>query len=225
MAEAAKKIVNLRPPEQIIDQTKASEPWLRQKGEPALWFSRFNLYIDLGPKRSLRAAIAADPASQKATKAGPEKKLSDVSVPGAWRRAAQLWRWKERAEAFELHRQDIYAQFIRKSANECQYASKAYRIMELNMLAKNLRAQIREGMTLKELIKISAQLQSVMRDMAAETKDFDNDGTLDARDSSAFKKMYAHDIEEQYKGKLKHAMPIERNQIILEKQAALDAIK
>jgi hypothetical protein len=79
----AKNITNLRAPEQDFEQNQPIEPWLRQKNEPADWFMRFKRYLDLGPKRSLRAVVASDSGPQKATKG--TGKLSDVSVPGSWK--------------------------------------------------------------------------------------------------------------------------------------------
>jgi len=158
-------------PEQVSEQKQPEKPWLRQKNEPALWFMRFKNYLNLGPKRSLRAAFAAEPTAKKATKSLEGKKLSEVSVPGAWKRAVKVWNWKERCEAYDLHEQEIYAQCIRRQASECLYASKAYRILELNNLATLLRAQIKTGMDLKEYLAVTARLQSVMRDIALEMEE------------------------------------------------------
>ena len=69
MAEAANNILQFSNQEQVSQQKQPENTWLRQKSEPALWYMRFRRYLDLGPKRSLRAAIAAEPSTQKATKA------------------------------------------------------------------------------------------------------------------------------------------------------------
>src|SRR5436190_7438208 len=95
MADVAKNITQIGTPEQVSEQNHPSEPWLRQKGEPALWYMRFKRYLDLGSKRSLRKALAAEPDTTQAAKGDkkqPESKknLSDVSVPGAWSRASKV---------------------------------------------------------------------------------------------------------------------------------------
>src|SRR2546423_2406377 len=90
--------------EQVSEPKPDEKPWLRQKNEPALWFMRFQRYKDLGAKRSLRAVVAAEPQDAKATKGNKVQtkksegvSLSVLSVPGAWKRAAKIWRWVERA--------------------------------------------------------------------------------------------------------------------------------
>src|SRR5436305_9812 len=89
-----KNITNLRPPEQVFEQNTPVEPWMRQKNEPAVWYMRFKRYLDKGSKRSLRAVVASESGTQKATKSTVKsqetKKLSDVSVPGSWKRASKV---------------------------------------------------------------------------------------------------------------------------------------
>jgi len=87
MPNVAKNITQIGPPEQDLSPKPDEKPWLRQKHEPAAWYMRFKRYLDMGPKRSLRKALADEPGTQKATKS--TKKLSDVSVPGAWKRASR----------------------------------------------------------------------------------------------------------------------------------------
>ena len=88
-------------PEQVSGQKVDDKPWLRQRNEPALWYMRFQRYLALGPKRSMRAALSAEPNPRKAS--GGPVKLSDISVPGSWKRASKQWRWQERCEAYDMH--------------------------------------------------------------------------------------------------------------------------
>lgn len=74
--------------------------WERQTGsdgkrEPALWFSRFERYLSLGPKRSVLAVY--NEWREKARKGATK------SVPGSWQKNSKKWRWQERAEAFDAH--------------------------------------------------------------------------------------------------------------------------
>ena len=130
MAETAKNITNLRAPEQVFGQTQDIEPWLRQKNEPALWYMRFKRYLDMGAKRSLRALVAAESGTQVNTKGTAkkqgDKKLSDVSVPRAWRRASKLWRWVERAKCYDQAQLEKQAAYIRQVVEKQPFASKSY---------------------------------------------------------------------------------------------------
>jgi hypothetical protein len=215
MAEPAKNITNLRPAQQEIVQSKQLEPWLRQKNEPALWYMRFKRYLDMGPKRSLRALVIAEPSTQKATRKQPEKKMSDVSVPGAWKRASKMWRWVERAEAYDLYQQSRYAQAIRETANELPYSSCAYRIMTLNSIAANLEAQIKPRMDMNIYMSIIARLQSIMRDIATEMSKLDG-VTQEACDAGAARYSEKEKLEQETRDKLKNAAMHERNSIVFE---------
>src|SRR5213078_24692 len=120
MTEQASFAPKMLHSEQDFEQKEPEKPWLRQKNEPAAWYMRFKRYLDLGPKRSLRKAVVGEPDTQKATK-GPEKnqetkKVSDVSVSGAWKRASKVWRWVERAQAYDLAEQAKDATRMREYA-------------------------------------------------------------------------------------------------------------
>ena len=142
----------LRPEQESLPKTD-ERPWVRQRNEPALWYMRFQRYLDMGPKRSLRAVVVAEPDTQKATKGSPKqvetkKKLSDVSVPGAWKRASKVWHWVERAEAYDLDQVARQASQIRSMVSSAPYTSKAYRILNLDKMARQLRDKLKVGMTL-----------------------------------------------------------------------------
>lgn len=68
-------------------------PWDRQPAEPTDWFSRFEAYRLAGPGRTLSAVY--DAAQKSPKKPG--------QVSGAWKDAAEKWRWHERAEAWDMH--------------------------------------------------------------------------------------------------------------------------
>lgn len=175
MAETAKKIINLRTPEQTIQQNTPLEPWMRQKNEPAAWYMRFQRYLDMGSKRSLRAVLADEAGTQVNTKEG--KKLSDVSVPRPWRRASKLWRWVERSEAYDLSQQELQAHITRKLAISTPFASRAYRILCLNQYAVSLHKQLGKCVEPNMYISITARLQSIMRDIANEMSHFESVST------------------------------------------------
>lgn len=167
----AKNITNLRPPEQDFEPNTPVEPWMRQKNEPAVWYMRFKRYLDKGSKRSLRAVVASESGTQVNTKDG--KKLSDVSVPRAWRRASKVWRWVERAKCYDLDQMEKQASHIRQAVSRLPFASKSYRIIELNQMAEALLEQGKSGMSLQEYFTYVARMQSLMRDIAREMEGMD----------------------------------------------------
>jgi hypothetical protein len=185
MPEPAKNITNLRPPEQVFEQKEPLEPWLRQKNEPAAWFMRFKRYLDMGTKRSLRALVAAEPGTQKATK-GTEKKLSDVSVPGSWKRASKLWHWVERAAAYDVAQVEKQAAHIRMVVTKLPFASKSYRIIQLSTMATTLLEQGKSGMSLDDFFTYTTRMQSLMRDIARELEGMDK-ATATMADAAAHK--------------------------------------
>jgi hypothetical protein len=75
------------------DTVPQAEFWDRQLGEPNLWFGRFERYRLSGPKRSLLATLNAE-----RTENGLARK---TRLPGAWNRAFEHWRWRQRAEAWD----------------------------------------------------------------------------------------------------------------------------
>jgi hypothetical protein len=80
------------------DNMQQPEPWDRESGESNRWFSRFERYRLTGSNRSLLGTVNAE-----LTEKGRKKQ---TKVPGAWNRAFERWRWRERAEAWdELERQ------------------------------------------------------------------------------------------------------------------------
>lgn len=81
--------------------TDERKPWDRQRDdegklEPNRWYSRFTAYRLAGPNRSLLGCVNRE-REQKGIK-------RYNSVPGAWSRAFDKWRWRERAEAWDEHR-------------------------------------------------------------------------------------------------------------------------
>lgn len=79
-------------------------PWERRENEPNLWYDRFMAFLLMGPSRSLLGAVHQEEAQKS------PKKPSD-STPGAWKDAANEWKWRERAEAWdEYRRKQVFTQ-------------------------------------------------------------------------------------------------------------------
>lgn len=80
--------------------------WEREKGEPSLWYGRFEVFRLLGPGRSLDGAYGAEEQGRRGEgEQGREAKGSKgkhKKRPSRhWYAAAKRWRWIERAEAWD----------------------------------------------------------------------------------------------------------------------------
>jgi hypothetical protein len=74
---------------------ESPDPWEQQPGEPSRWYARFERFRLAGPSRSLLGAVKSERQENG--------KRSTRSVPQAWAKATQQWRWRERAEAWDVH--------------------------------------------------------------------------------------------------------------------------
>jgi hypothetical protein len=177
---------------QDFEPKQPEKPWERQKNEPANWYMRFRRYLEMGTKRSLQAAITSEPASPKAIKGTKgHQNLTDVSVPGSWKRASKLWNWVARAKAYDEHIQETQAFVMRKAACSQEYSSRAWRIMELNFLAKALKDSINPGLETKEMLAIVGRIQSIFHDIEAEVAKLGMENEADAEVLITFMKQRA----------------------------------
>jgi hypothetical protein len=71
--------------------------WNRLQQEPGNWYSRFLIFRDMGPERTLLGAVH---------KAEKSRKKQSTRVPGAWNDASDKYQWKARAEAWDKHLQE-----------------------------------------------------------------------------------------------------------------------
>lgn len=210
-------------PKMLYPEQKHADdkPWIRQKQEPALWYMRFRRYVEMGPKRSMRAAIAAEPDSKRVAKGckTPVLKLSDISIPGAWTRAARVWHWKERCESYDLYQIEKQADAVRQTVSLAIYASKSFRVLQLDYLARALHEWIKSGTVIedkKDFLAIVKVYQSIMRDMATEMQGIDGIENVQC-DANVFeyikKEVEREEEAERLKGIDNHA----RNQALFAK--------
>jgi hypothetical protein len=79
---------------------EARQPWQQMPGEPDRWYSRFQIYLELGVTRTLKAAIAA---------AGKKARGQPYSWSMEWSSTPRRWRWRERANAWDVHQRELLA--------------------------------------------------------------------------------------------------------------------
>lgn len=104
------------------------EPWrqLEEDGENNLWYSRFLLYLNMGPARTLLGALRhVDQA---------EGREAHIHVYGAFKEAFKKYNWAERAEAYDA--------YVRKEHFSKGYAYDLTRIEKLDSLAEKLEEKV-----------------------------------------------------------------------------------
>lgn len=85
----------------MSDEQQGLQPVWEQipEEEPNLWYSRFLIFRDLGPTRSIHAAWKLEP---KKVKKGQKK----LNIPPIWYDAAKKFQWHERAAAYDTYRRE-----------------------------------------------------------------------------------------------------------------------
>lgn len=188
MPEVAKITPIGAPDGYTIPETKPENGRNRLEGESQLWFNRYCLYRDLGPKRSLRAAVAKEHETvrlvkqpQTATKskkvvAKPGQKLSKavtvpepiINVPGSWKDASKRFRWIDRAEAFDTWLVRLMTETTYKQLGDT-FANKFKRVQLLDILVKNTVENLNTSVThqnrqnyLKQIISLIKQIEHEM---------------------------------------------------------------
>jgi hypothetical protein len=73
-------------------------PWDPQPEEPAIWYSRFLKYLELGSNRSLQKCCNV---------VRGELGLEPYTVGGDWSIIARRWRWQDRAKAWDAEQHAI----------------------------------------------------------------------------------------------------------------------
>jgi hypothetical protein len=91
--------------------------WDRQvQGESSLWYSRFQLYLQSGPERSVDGAYRLHISRQQAGSAAVALK---GRAPGAWFAACSRFFWVSRSAEFDLYQAKLvtraHAQAVRKA--------------------------------------------------------------------------------------------------------------
>jgi hypothetical protein len=82
------------------DANPPSKPWAQQPGEPNNWYGRFQVYLDIGPTRTIAAA---------ARRVGEMRRNKPLYYNGQWSGQARYWRWRERARAWDLYQRELLA--------------------------------------------------------------------------------------------------------------------
>lgn len=90
----------------LLDEEDIPKPWHKLPDEPLLWYRRFVLYLKLPFPRTTFGAFVKE---HKRTRRSRQRQRDDKGMrlgrslaPTAWLQAKNDYRWKERAEAYDL---------------------------------------------------------------------------------------------------------------------------
>lgn len=139
-----------------IDGLEPKNPWDPQPDEPAIWYSRFLKYLDLGHNRSLQKCCNAVRA---------ELGLGPYTVGGDWSIIARRWRWQERAKAWDAEQHAI----MTTSQRELRLSARARRLE----IEEDVLEMVREAFATADLASVDQeqarsmlpQLRQFLRDM------------------------------------------------------------
>ncbi len=81
-------------------QDSKRKPWDQMPGEPDRWYGRFQVYLGLGPTRTLRATEL---------EAGRQSRNEPFRKNSEWSRVMHRWRWRQRANAWDLEQRALLA--------------------------------------------------------------------------------------------------------------------
>jgi len=84
-----------------LDIVDERHPWDRLPNEPSIWFYRFDRYRLLGPERTMARAYTIYRRERRMRAGKPVDMGRRWSAPPPWWQNWRLWRWKERAEAWD----------------------------------------------------------------------------------------------------------------------------
>ncbi len=87
-------------PARMAPEADERKPWDQMAGERDVWYGRFQVYLELGPTRTLKGAAAA---------AGRQMRGAPLTTGSDWSLTARRWRWRERAHAWDVHERELLA--------------------------------------------------------------------------------------------------------------------
>lgn len=119
------------------------QPWDRQPGEPELWYARFEAFRRAGSTRSVLGVYRAE--LEQSTRSGPGKAGKGPTpndAPGAWKKNATTWRWRERAEVWDAHQREEQRAADALALDEARETWKGEKAELKGLLIKKIRSML-----------------------------------------------------------------------------------
>jgi hypothetical protein len=208
MAESAKITTIGEQSAPVQAETEQENGKKQLPGESTLWFHRYLIYRDLGHKRTLRAAVAKERETlrvvKEATKSPQEKKAGGVAVcrdvPGSWKNACKVYRWSERAKAFDAWLLNSMANITYEHLADT-YANKFKRVQLIEALITSLNKALngaveKGGLEHDTYLRCIKQIAALVRQMEDEMRGFSEEEMRSA--IVAHGRTFMGDIEKAY---------------------------
>lgn len=108
---------------ELIVAANPVHPWDQLPGEPPSAYARFLVYLNLGISRTLADACQTvlDERQQNVTKRNTRKRPKKANIrrpTGQWAEDSAQWRWKDRAEAWDIWRLRSAAERVHATMTE-----------------------------------------------------------------------------------------------------------
>jgi hypothetical protein len=141
------------------------KPWDQWEGEPSNWYGRFVIFRDLGPGRSL-AACSRTYCQQR------NKPLHPTNV--AWSEAARVWKWRERALAWDTHERNALT-LVEANRKAAARERRSVVINEgMDIAREMIRAADLENLSVEEARALFPESRKYLKDMIeADRKEWD----------------------------------------------------
>ena len=143
-------------------EIQEKEPWEQMNGEPHRWFNLFNEYRLLGVSRSLRKLYR-----KKRAEKGMEDIPDHYGAPTNWTHYAREWKWKERAEAWDISLQEDQEDEVEAVLGR-GIALAHNRIIKLIAIADKLEEYILDPKTTRVSPYVLEQYRGLLDDIAKE---------------------------------------------------------
>lgn len=167
----------------VSQQSDSLLTWQRREDESFMWYNRFKTYLNLGPKRSLRAAVQAsiDGNELQIVPRSTEKQALTIvtsdEVPGSWKSASSQFQWVARASAWDNWVKD---RIVEKTINETLegLAFSLHRITALQGMATKIQTMLNHpdnNFTPEQMIGLLTRLQVIIRDIREEARIFNRE--------------------------------------------------
>jgi len=140
---------------------EGTDPWARLPGEPSHWYTRFNHYRLLGPKRSVNKTFAELGAS-KGTKRHPD---------GNWHEAVVRYRWYERAAAWDMALARADAEADAQERKEAREQRRRLAKLAFSKLAIALNGLTEERLQEMSPFAVFLSIRTILREVRAEFDD------------------------------------------------------
>lgn len=134
-----------------------ANPWERLPGEPAKWFSRFEVFRLLGPERTMEATWRSIRTQQG-------KAQSNTRPTQPWFDTSRKWKWGERAAAWDAVEFERIEKRDRKLRDQARDVRRIGLLNAATQIVNELKARNLETVSTQSLLGILVDFAEALRD-------------------------------------------------------------